>query len=147
MIFFLAFLSPVIIGVFNPFTKATGFKVSGILLLNRLSPDRRRRSVTCAGDYVAKADPVGTVEFCELHLPERVVVGRAGVQIGTSFTPATIFFLAFLSPVIRVYPAVLVFPLGDRPSQSKLLTAMKLEAGTSSRYKGRPVPEFQNFYS
>jgi hypothetical protein len=39
-----------------------------------------RRSVTGAGNHVAEADPVGTVEFCELCLPDRVVVGRAGVH-------------------------------------------------------------------
>jgi hypothetical protein len=39
-----------------------------------------RRSVTGAGDYVAEGDPDATVEFCQLHLPDRVVVGRAGVH-------------------------------------------------------------------
>ena len=39
-----------------------------------------RRSVTGAGDQVAKEDPVGSVEFCELHLPDRMVVGWAGVH-------------------------------------------------------------------
>jgi hypothetical protein len=38
------------------------------------------RSVIGAGDHVAEADPVGTVEFCELRLPDRMIVGRAGVH-------------------------------------------------------------------
>jgi hypothetical protein len=32
--------------------------------------------VTGAGDYVAEGDPDATVEFCELHLPDRMIVGR-----------------------------------------------------------------------
>jgi hypothetical protein len=56
-----------------------------------------------------------------------------------------IFFLAFLSPVILVHPAVLVLPLGDRPEPIETLDSD--EAGGRDfiplqRQTGARVSEF-----
>ena len=36
--------------------------------------------VSRAGDQLAQRDPVGTIELSELHLPDRMIIGRAGVH-------------------------------------------------------------------
>ena len=75
--------------LFDNFLLIRGFRSTPARKIIRRSPpsceivpiDRTGgcRSVTGAGDYVAEGDPDATVEFCELHLPDRMIVGRAGV--------------------------------------------------------------------
>jgi hypothetical protein len=36
--------------------------------------------VSRAGDQLAQRHPVGTIELSELHLPDRMIIGRAGVH-------------------------------------------------------------------
>jgi hypothetical protein len=33
------------------------------------------------GNHLAEPDPGGTIEFQELHLPQRMIVGRVGVHL------------------------------------------------------------------
>ena len=75
--------------LFDNFLLLHGFRSTPARKVIRSSPpsceivpiDRTggRRSVPGAGDYVAEEDPGATVEFFELHLPDRMIVGRAGV--------------------------------------------------------------------